>query len=211
MDVILLFLAEKGALERPLQITTKTIGEAFSMSQQNASVRLRKLEEKNLIKKTPLGIKITSKGRGELQALSTKLKKLFSKKHFGFSGRIVRGLEQGKYFVSLPKYQKGFKELLGFTPHPGTINIELDDSQLESRVSLREHKALILPGFKQKGKAFGPVEIYPCNIEGYQGAIIFPFRTHHGLRILELISPHDLSKKLDISPGSTLRVEVTFD
>ena len=210
MDDFLLFLAEKGALQNPIQLTTKSLGRAFSMSQQNASVRIRKLEETGLLQKTEKGIKLTEKGKNELFSIYHRLKDVFAQKHYLFVGKVVRGLDEGRYFVSLPQYKKGINKAIGFTPYPGTLNIELDKSQLESRVALREHKPLVVNGFAHKGKDYGPVELYACNINGYLGAIIFPFGSHHGLRVLELISPYDLSKKLNTRPGSNLKVEVIF-
>ena len=210
MDELLLFLAEKGALQTPVLITTKSLGRVFSMSQQNASVRLRKLEEKALLQRTKHGLKITEKGRKQLFFFYSRTKAIFNQKHFVFSGIVVKGLDKGRHYISIPQYKKGIKECTGFTPYPGTLNIELDDSQLESRVALRDHKPWAIKGFKHRGKSFGPVELYACNINGYKGAILFPFHSHHGLKTLELISPFELSKKFPTSPGSKIKVEVIF-
>ncbi len=211
MDDFLLFLAEKGALESPVQITTKSLGLAFNMSQQNASVRIRALEKKGFLQKDSNGIKLTKQGRDSLSSLYLRLKDIFVQKHYFFAGQVVRGLNEGKYFISLPGYRKGIKKAVGFTPYPGTLNIELDDSQLESRVALREHKPIVVKGFNHNGHEYGPVELYPCNIEGYIAAIIFPFHSHHGLRVLEIISPYNLSEKMNTSLGSKLKIEVIFE
>ena len=211
MDDFLIFLAEKDALQNPIQITTKSLGRAFSMSQQNASVRIRKLEEKGFLQKSAKGIKLTEKGKKELSSTYHRLKRVFMQKHYVFVGKVVRGLDEGRYFVSLPQYKKRINAAIGFIPWPGTLNVELDESQLELRVGLREHKPLVIDGFTHKGRDYGPVELYACNVNGYKGAIIFPFRSHHGLRVLELISPYDLSKKLETHLGSKLKVEVIFE
>ena len=210
MDELLLFLAEKGALQEPVHITTKSIGAAFSMSQQNASVRLRKLMDGGLISKTEKGIRLTEKGRKNLTSIYSRMKSIFQQKRFVFNGKIVKGSDEGKYYISLPQYTQKIKDALGFTPFPGTLNIELDESQIETRIALREHKPIIIEGFKSQGRSFGPAELYPCTIGGYAGALVFPFRSHHGLRILEIISPYDLTKKLPISMGSKINVEVVF-
>lgn len=210
MDELLLFLAEKGALQDPVQITTKSIGAAFSMSQQNASVRLRKLEAEGLIMKSEEGVQLTERAGNQLASLYSRLKSIFQQKHFLFTGKIVKGSDEGKYYISLPQYTEAIKRAVGFTPFPGTLNMQLDESQIETRIALREHKPVVIEGFKHHGRSFGPAELYPCTIEGVEGALIFPFRSHHGLRILEIISPHDLTKKLPISMGSKIRVEVVF-
>lgn len=210
MDELLLFLAENGALSAPLSITTKEIGSSLSMSQQNASVRLKKLCESGLLKKTGCGIEVTHKGREELRSLYSKLNSLFGEGEFSFSGKIVRGRDEGRAFLSLPGYREGIKKTVGFEPYLGTLNVEIPDSQIEKRVSLRERRGLILEGFHYEGKTYGMVEFYRCKVNGLDGALIFPSRTHHGLKILEIISPYDLKKTLNLREGSEVKVEVSL-
>ena len=210
MDKFLLFLAENGALSGPVRITTKELGSSLSMSQQNASIRLRKLEKSGFLEITEEGIQISQKGKEELAALYSRLQSIFQQKKFVFTGKIVKGSDEGRYYISLPPYTNGIKKELGFIPFPGTLNIELDESQIETRIALREHKPILIEGFKHQGRSFGPIELYPCRIGGFEGALVFPFRSHHGLRILELVSPHDLTKKLPISTGSRIKVDVVF-
>jgi riboflavin kinase len=210
MDILLLFLAERGALESRLRITTVEIGESNSMSQQNASVRIRKLKQDGMIEVSPLGIRITPKGKEALSRMHSRLSSILLQKSFSFSGKVVRGAEKGRYFLSLAGYAKRIQEAVGFTPFPGTINLEIGESQIEGRIALREHRGIRIPGFRHEGKDYGEVELYPCTILGHEGAILFPYRSHHGLRVLELISPHDLSKKAGIGEGSRVEVEVVF-
>lgn len=210
MDELLLFLAEKGALSGPASLTTGEIGSALSMSQQNASVRLKKLCAGGLLKKSARGIVFTPKGREELRALYSRLKSFFEEAEFSFSGKIVHGRNEGRRFLSIPGYMEGIRKLLGFEPFLGTLNIEIDDSQLEKRVALRERRGILLEGFHHEGKTYGMVELYRCKVNGLDGALIFPYRTHHGLRILEIISPYNLKETLKVKDGSEVRVEVVL-
>jgi riboflavin kinase len=210
MDELLLFLAEKGALSAPVRATTVEVGKLNSMSQQNASIRLRKLEEGGLISMGEAGISITRKGKEELSSFHSRLSSVLLQKRFSFRGKLVHGLDKGRYFVSLPGYSQGIKEALGFAPFPGTINMEIEESQIGERIALREHPGVRIPGFRHKGKDYGEVEAYPCTIMGYEGAILFPYRSHHGLRVLELISPHNLVEEAGLKEGSNLEVEVVF-
>ncbi len=210
MDSLLLFLAERGALGSPLRITTVEIGNSNSMSQQNASVRIRKLAQSGMIEASPAGIRITSKGRQALSKMHSRLSSILLQKSFSFSGKVVRGAEKGRYFLSLGGYAQRIKDAVGFAPFPGTINLEIEESQIEARIALREHRGIRIPGFTHDGKDYGEVELYPCTIMGHEGAILFPYRSHHGLRVLELISPHDLTSKAGIGEGSKLKVEVVF-
>jgi riboflavin kinase len=210
MDELLLFLAEKGAVSAPINLTTKEIGSALSMSQQNASVRLKKLCEGGILKKSEKGISITSKGKEELHAVYLKLESLFGEGELSFSGKIVHGRDEGRAFLSIPGYRQGIKKLLGFEPFLGTLNVEIGEAQLEKRIALRERRGLILEGFHHEGKTYGMVEFYRCKVNGLDGALIFPFRTHHGLKILEIISPYDLKETLKLREGSEVRIEVAL-
>ena len=210
MDEILLLLAEKGAVSAPLNITTRELGSSLSMSQQNASVRIKKLCATGILKKSEKGIQITAKGKEELRALYLKLKSLFGGGEMFFSGKIVHGRDEGKAFISIPGYRHGIKKLLGFEPFPGTLNVELPEVQIEKRVALRERRGVILEGFHHEGETYGMAEFYRCKVNGLDGALIFPYRTHHGLRILEIISPYDLKKTLGVREGSEVKIEVAL-
>lgn len=210
MDGLLLLLAQKGALDSPVRITTVEAGRALSMSQQNASVRMGKLEEAGLIERGEQGIRITGAGRRSLESAYSALGSVLRQKRFVFTGRVVAGFGRGKHFLSLPRYRERIRKVAGFSPYPGTLNLEIEEPQIAERIALREHKPLRVGGFKQGGKEYGPVDLYPCTIEGLEGAILFPYRSHHGLRILELISPHNLSRELG-GKGGKIRVEVVFE
>ncbi len=208
MDELLLFLAEKGAISAPINLTTKEMGSALSMSQQNASVRLKKLCENGLIKKSENGILLTPRGKEELHSLYLKLCPLFGEGKLSFSGKIVHGRNEGRAFVSIPGYRAGIRRVLGFEPFLGTLNVEISDSQLEKRIALRERRGLILEGFHHEGKTYGIVEFYRCKVNGLDGALIFPYRTHHGLKTLEVISPYNLKETLGLRNGSEVKIEV---
>ena len=94
MDELLLFLAEKGALDSAVHLTTKMLGTSLSMSQQNASVRLRNLESDNLISRTEQGICVTKEGRKALETYYSRLGSVLRQKKFVFSGRVVPGFEK---------------------------------------------------------------------------------------------------------------------
>lgn len=210
MDEILLFLAEKGALAGPVRATTVEAANSTSMSQQNASIRMRKLTREGMLERTAGGIRITGKGRGALASLHSRLRSILVRKRFSFTGVVIRGKDRAKYFISLSGYKEGIRRAVGFAPFPGTLNVEIGESQIEDRIALREQKGVRVAGFMHKGRKLGPVELYPCTISGHEGAVVFPYRSHHGLRVLELVSPHDLSGKEGFGEGSEVKVEIIF-
>lgn len=210
MDELLLLLAKKGALRLPIRLTTVELGSLMGMSQQNASVRLRDLEQEGLIERAGGLVKITSSGAAALREDFLALKKLFEPERMLLRGKVVEGFREGKFYMSLPGYRRQIERKLGFIPYAGTLNLELLPDFLEKRVELRSHKHISISGFGYKSRSYGPIEAYRCRIGSIDGAVIFPRRSQHGLSVIEVIAPVYLIGELKLKTGSELEVEVFF-
>ncbi|MCX6768903.1 MAG: CTP-dependent riboflavin kinase [Candidatus Micrarchaeota archaeon] len=208
MDELLLLLAKKGALRTPIRLTTVELGSLMGMSQQNASVRLRELGEEGLIERSRGLLRITPYGAAALKEQFLSLKKIFEPGLMLLRGRVVEGLREGKFYMSLPGYRGQIERKLGFLPYAGTLNLELLPEFVEKRVELRSMKPVRIRGFECKGKSYGPIDAYPCRVGGIDGVVIFPRRSHHGLSVIEIIAPVYLMGELRLRKGSELEVEV---
>lgn len=205
---MLLFLAKKGALRLPVRITTVEIGSMLGMSQQNASVRLRALEEGGLVSREGCMVGITAEGEKCLRSYLSELRRILEPESIMVRGRIVHGFDEGKFYMSLPGYKRQMERKLGFVPYPGTLNLELLPEFVEKRVELRSFRHVSISGFEHKGKSYGPIEAYRCRVGGIDGAVIFPRRSHHGLSVIEVIAPVYLMGELRLKFGDELDVEV---
>ncbi|MFH0884960.1 MAG: DUF120 domain-containing protein [Candidatus Micrarchaeota archaeon] len=208
MDEMLILLLRKGAHTKPCRLTTAELGELCGMSQQNASRKISALEEDGLVERRKDGIILTGKGNGELAGLYSSLKNVFEGAKLEFSGTIVRGLGEGSFYMSLEGYRKQIRERLGFAPFPGTLNIRLDDDERWKRQRLLENEPVIISGFKDRDRTYGELYAYRCRIEGKEGAVIVPLRTHHGPEILELICAFNAKTELGKKDGGRVRVKV---
>lgn len=208
MDELLLLLAKRGALGARMRLTTSEIGNLLGMSQQNASVRLRSLEADGMVERSAGSLKLTAKAGAALRAEFSDLKKLFEGGSIRLRGRVAVGFKEGSFFISLPGYRKAIEEKLGFSPYPGTLNLELIPRHVERRLELRSRAPIEIAGFSYKGKTYGPIEAYRCRVGGIDGAVIFPRRSQHGLSVIEIIAPVFLMGELKLKPGSGLEVEV---
>jgi len=206
MDEILLLLLRKKAHRNPVGITTKEIGYELGISQQNASRKLIELEKHDKIERGKKGILITQKGLKEIKELYAEIKNSLEKERLFFKGKITEGFNEGKYYISLKQYANRIKRSLGFLPYPGTLNVKIEDMQ--KRYQLKKLEPVIVEGFKMKGRSFGDIYAYPCEVNGLKAAIIIPTRTHHGMDILEIISNHNLKKKLKKKTGDSVTVEI---
>lgn len=206
MDEILLLLARKMAHRRPVRITTSELGSLTGMSQQNASRKLSRLEKEGSVVRGREGLSLTKKAVGELEGIYSSLRAAFEGGSIEIIGNVVRGLGEGRFYVSLEGYKSQFKSKLGFEPYPGTLNIRIKGDQVWKRQHILGSEPIAITGFRGSGRTYGDIFAYRCHLEGRPCAIIVPLRTHHGSDIIEIICPFDAKKELSIKDGDTVRV-----
>lgn len=208
MNDLLLFLLKKGAHRTAINISTSELGSALDMSQQNASRLLIELERQEKIKRIGSGIMITKKGLEEIKDIYAELKQSLEGDRLQIKGKIIEGLGEGGFYVSLQGYKKQFKEKLGFEPFPGTLNIKLDKNEIEKRYRLRELDPIIIEGWHDEKRSYGDLFAYKCKLDNLDAAVVLPVRTHHGLDIIELVAPFNIKQKLRKKNEDVLTVRI---
>lgn len=210
-------LAELGASSRTVKVSTEYLAEKIGASQQTASRHLINLEKMGWIKRTitPEGCltKITSNGVAELKKLYSDLRLIFESEYppsLTLEGILFSGLGEGAYYVTKDGYRKQFMEKLGFDPYPGTLNIKLTaDYDINSLSELDAYPAVVLEGFEDESRTFGPVKCYPAVINNkVKGAVIYAMRSHYGSSVLEIIAPTYLRRQLNLKDGNKIKVEI---
>jgi riboflavin kinase len=215
--LILLVLAEHGALIRGVETSTNKLAKMLGMSQQSASRKLRELERKGLItreiKSTGEIIKITDYGASVLMEYRDRLQKVLGKAKKGvvtIRGYIVRGLGEGRYYMSLKGYVVQVEEKLGFKPYPGTLNIKLKTvDDILRKLELQKLPGIMIKGFSNGVRTYGNVKAFKAEINGTMPlAVVLPERTSHGIDVLEIIAPFNIREKLKLSDGDEVTVTV---
>lgn len=207
LDLLLALLYLDGA-NKFVKISTNEIAEELDVSQQTASRWLIELERDGLIERKHFGIKLTDKAMQELKAIYSILKNAFERKFLPiFTGAVTSGLRDGEYYIPLASYKKQFREKLGFTPFPGTLNIRVDEP--EDKILLEKEDGIAIEGFTIGKRFFGGAKCFPALVnKKIRGAIIVPNRTHYGPEILEIIAKENIRKKLNLKDGSRVIIEV---
>ncbi|MCX8198380.1 MAG: CTP-dependent riboflavin kinase [Candidatus Micrarchaeota archaeon] len=205
---IVFFLLKKGAHLEPRRITTGEVAEGIGVSQQTASRKLIQLEKEGQISRSQGRIALTQNAILEIKSKLKEILNSLDGTTITFKGKVASGLGEGAYYMRQKHYVKEFNSKLCFKPFPGTLNVSIGEDDIEKRLVLREQKPIVISGFTAKSRSFGRIDAYRCSISGLPGAIIFPERSLHGLQTLEIISPFNLRKKLLLSDGSDVKIEV---
>ncbi len=121
---------------------------------------------------------------------------------------VFSGMKEGAYYMSRPGYVMGFKEVLGYIPFPGTLNLRVRGEDISKiREWRRRVRPKVVPGFVESGRTFGDVEVLPVVLNGSVGAhAIFPLRRHYGDDVLEIIHPESLRIKLNVKDGDIVAI-----
>ncbi|MFQ5815401.1 MAG: DUF120 domain-containing protein [Candidatus Hydrothermarchaeaceae archaeon] len=217
MDMLaLLALAKHGCANGLQELSSSKLAEELSVSQQTASRRIKELLDEGYIVREvlPKGqrIKLTSKGTKALRHIHFDLDKIFEDINpsvYPITGQITSGIGEGRYYMEIPKYKEGFTKSLGFTPYPGTLNLRLvTQEDMKIRQTLQDLEGIEIKGFRYQNRTFGSVKCFRATIEGVEGAVVIPARTHHGFNTLEAIAPTKIREDVDLEDGDLVTVKV---
>ena len=216
--VVLAKLLTKGALYGFIDITTTTLGNEIMKSQQASSNILLELERMRYIERSRVAhghkIRVTKEGFSEVKKLSLVLNNAVNlcNQVLCFEGRVVSGVGEGAYYMSLEGYRKQFEKKIGYIPFLGTLNLEISDHlSLENRENLESRNYYFINGFSDPNRSYGWVKCYPVMLNDnkkIKSHLLILERTHHAKNMLELISPLNLKRVLNIRNGDYINVKI---
>jgi len=205
-------LALLGAHIKPVALSSNEFASYIDSSQQTAARKLKSLEDRNYITRQIIHdgqlISVTKNGLAALQKELNDYQEIFSGNGAVkiLKGKVITGLGEGQYYISLEGYRAQFCEKLGFDPYPGTLNVKLDPQSIELRK--RVSGDIRISGFTAQNRTFGSGSCFNVRISDIRGAVITPERTHYPEDIIEVIAPVNLREHLNVEDGSTIDVEV---
>lgn len=203
-------IALLGAINNKIEISSFELAKQLGISQQSASRYLVELDKNGMITRE-FGIKkqlirITNKGEDVLHKEYLDYQRIFElTDQVHFKGKIVSGMGEGRYYTEQKGYVDQFKQKLGFVPYPGTLNVEIELVERNKLRILKNHNAIDIDEFRTKDRSFGGVRCFKAEINGANGAIVLPLRSHYS-NILEFISPEYLRKKLGLKDGDMVDI-----
>jgi len=205
---LLLYIAKKEGLFGSLSTSTLKISKELNISQQTISRKLREMEKTDLIKRSAspngLTISLNEKGIELLQENYKDLSIVFGAQKKEIKGTIQKGIGEGAYYVSQSKYQKQFKENLGFEAFPGTLNLKIKKEELAQLLANKQK--IIIKGFETKERSFGKITCYKININKNQATIVKPERARHPEDIIEIIAGVNLRSLLKLQDNDQVKI-----
>jgi len=205
-------LALLGAIRNKIELSSHELAKQLETSQQTASRYLLELDTQQMITRE-LGVKkqliqITSNGADLLENEYLSYKQIFDlSTKVVFKGKLISGMGEGKYYTGQKGYADQFEKQLGFVAYPGTFNIEIEYIERNKLRLLRNCGGILINEFQAENRTFGSVVCFKATINGYEGAIVLPKRSHYAI-VLECISPYYLREKLGLNDGDEVEVVV---
>ena len=151
-------------------------------------------------------------------------------------GTVSSGLGRASIFMAQPHYQEQFFEILGEQAWAGTLNLNVEESDLSKFISMRKKagidtlgisKSLMMEsenidisnvdflrirGFLRDGKSFGGANAILCKIKSENSdfipsAILIPDLTRH-VDVIEVISSKYLRESMDVKDGDLVNIQI---
>lgn len=210
-------LALLGALDGEEKLSCSTLAERLDASTQTASRRLQQLDDHDCVERDVVSdgqwVTITADGERRLQTEYADYRRLFERDaSVSLTGAVTSGMGEGRHYITLPGYMRQFRDLLGYEPFAGTLNIDLTEESIRRRAHIGAIDPITIEGWEDEDRTYGPAYCYPATIvteERYEQAhVIAPERTHHGDDHLEVIAPDRLRDALGLEDGDEVTIDV---
>lgn len=184
--------------------------EKLCLTRQGLYKLLRHLKKEGYVAEGP-AIRLTQKGKDTLGIVLKDLLRYFNILSIRLSGRVVSGLGEGAFYMSLEGYRRAIEQKLGFTPYPGTLNIKLDPPSVVYKRYLDSLPGILIPGFSNGLRTYGAVKAFRAKLRDIEGAIVMPERTHHPADVIEVIAPFKLREILGLRDGDRVEIEIYLE
>jgi len=208
-------LALLGAINNRVEISSLELSDQLETSQQTASRYVLELDKLGFITRE-MGIKkqliqITDDGADVLKEEYIQYKHIFElPQKIRFEGHVVSGMGEGTYYLAQDGYIEQFHNHCGFKPFPGTLNVKIPHIEKNKLRLIKKFPGMEIEEFRTENRTFGAVKCFNATVNEEPCVLILPSRGHYS-SILELISPKNLRKKLNLNDGDPVHISINID
>jgi len=119
-----------------------------------------------------------------------------------FIGTVYTGQGRGRFYIEMPWVMRQLKNLAGFTPHLGTLNLRLTPESIEQRVQLTSQNGLLI----KPENGYLPGYLYRAKIFDTTCFIVVPDVPNYPSNSLEIIAAEHLRNKFCLKDGDITTV-----
>lgn len=120
------------------------------------------------------------------------------------TGKIVRGVGESAAFLSIPWVIRQMEEKLKFQPYGGTLNISVDDPQVQQVLKTHGGDRLC-----SEAAGFCDALLFRGRIAGkYDCGIVLPLVPNYDECLIEVLAPVHLKESLGLKDGDTITLEL---
>ena len=211
------YLLSLGARHSYVSVTTTELGRAIGKSQQTASSHLTQLEaggfiERHASRRGGSPVRITRHGYAELEQAASALSSCLDSQpaHLQLEGKLVSGMGEGAYYMSLDGYKRQFRGAIGYVPFPGTLNVLLDQPHHAMTAErLDAMDGVLINGFSDGRRTYGWVRCFAATVNSSIACHVIRLeRTHHDPDTVEIISSVCIRDAGMLDDGSPVSVQV---
>lgn len=124
-------------------------------------------------------------------------------------GTLCSGLGEGARFTQLAWAAREFREKLGFTPYPGTLNLMLSGpagAAARSRLQQAAGIAIVPPS------GFCAAKCFPVTVNGrIEGVVVLPEVDDYPADKFEVLAPVGLRRELGLCDGDAVRLRLEIE
>jgi riboflavin kinase len=118
------------------------------------------------------------------------------------TGTVFTGTGEGKKYLTLPWVKHQLQTQLGYTPYPGTLNLQLSKESAAHRKLLETPDATRI----RPAKGYSTGILHKAHIGKRECAIIIPENPTYPQDYLEIIAADYLREKLKLKDGDPVTV-----
>jgi riboflavin kinase len=121
-----------------------------------------------------------------------------------FVGKVGTGQGRGKFFVELPWVVQQLKELTGFTPYLGTLNLHLTSEYAKQRNCLTQQNGIMI----KPENGYMPGYLYKATIFDTKCYVVLPDIPNYPKNLIEIIAAESLRDLFNVKDGDTITVTI---
>jgi riboflavin kinase len=120
------------------------------------------------------------------------------------TGKIVRGVGESSSFLAIPWVSRQMGEKLGFKPYDGTLNIAVNDPEIQRSLKARQGDRLC-----SEAAGFCDALVFRGMIaDKYECGVVLPLVPNYDECLLEIIAPVHIKDSLGLTDGDTITLEL---